>query len=797
MKTKIILSIISFFCVHLIFAQYSLQGSITNPIGEPIPYANIILIKKEHSKFIKGGISNNQGKFLLDNIQKGEYLLQINSLGYKEIEKQLIIVDKDIDFAAIQLEEASYGLDEVVIKTQKPILEQKNDRLTVNVEGSLIGTSGNALEILERLPGVEVSSDGTSLTLNGKSEVGVLINNKLTRVPISSLLQILGSTNGTDIKSIDLIANPSSKYDAEFTGGLININQIKKNTEGTNGNILLGLGYGDGDKQKAGVNWNTRKGKVNFYGNANFDRNDNPRKYTNSATIIDGETQIFNKTISNRNPIITGYSAQLGLDYYINDKITLGALLNGNRSRYQQEVSGNGVITETPGEKTTLNIINTEDSKRDLITSNITLGVKLDSLNTIDFDVDYLNYYNENPTDYDNTFFDPQGNITSNEYFLASKNTPVNVWGGKTNYSKKLTNSITFQLGGKYTHSSLDNTVNVQDLDNGVLIQNQALSEKSSLKENISAAYSSLDWKINEKINLNVGLRYEYSTQDLTLESNGNVLDTEVSELFPSLFISQQLKNQSVLQFSYGRRITRPTYFDLAPFLLFLDPNTFFNGNINLKPSISNSMTVNYKYKKYLASLQFTNEDNAIARKQPVLLQESGQQVITSLNLEYLNTYSLNLTVPIRIAHWWYMDTTFHFAFLEQELNKKRSDDTYFSLKTSQNFNITEDLHLQLYASYNSERLVGVRNIDDFQRVNMSIEKKMKKWGSKIQLSYTDIFGKNLSFNTTEQFNTSFFKYEYEPRVLRITFTHNFGNSKVKKQRKRETSTKEIKKRIR
>jgi len=796
MKKKTTLFIISFFCASLMFAQYEIKGNITDSIGRSIVYANAILLQKSDTKLVKGGISDENGNFLLPNIKKGEYLLKINFVGYKEIEKQLIIINQDIDLGVLQLEEEAYELDKVLIKVKKPILEQKIDRLTVNVEGTLVGTSGNVLEILERLPGVEISSDGSSLMLNGKSEVGVLMNNKLTRIPISSLLQILSSTNAKNIKNIDLITNPPAKYDAEFTGGLININQIKNDIDGTNGSFLFGLGYGDGYKQRAGVNWNMKKNKLNFYGNLNFDRNDNPRTYTNSSIQINQGIQTSRRTISDRKPVISGYMAQLGLDYYINENITLGGMLNGNRSRYKQNVVAEGIIAETDKETTSLKSINTEDSKRDLITANVNLELKLDSLNIIDFDFNYLNYYNENPTDYDNTFFDSQRNITSNEFFTASKKTPVDVWVGKTNYSKKINDRLVLNLGGKYTYSSLNNTVIVKNLVNDVLIQDPELSEKSNLLEKIGALYSSLDWKLDEKTNINFGLRHEYSTQDLKLETKGSVLNSDLNELFPSLFISRNLGNQSALQFSYGRRVTRPTYFDLAPFLLFLDPNTFFNGNIELKPSISNGISFNYKYKKYLASFQFTNENNAIARKQPIFLEDTSQQVITSLNLDFLNTYSVNLTLPFKITSWWDMENSFQMAYLEQKLNGKNNTDNYYSIRMTQNFDLPKNTRLQLFASYNSERLSGVTNIDDFQRVNFLMEKKIEKWDSKIQLSYNNIFGNDISFFTTEELNTSSIVYEYEPRVLRITFVHNFGNSKVKKQKRRETGIKEIKKRI-
>jgi hypothetical protein len=781
--------------IGTLYAQYQVKGKIVDSAGEPISYVNAILLQKDSLKLVKGGITDDSGVFVLRNIAGGEYQLKISLLGFKEIEKALNIT-QNIDLGSIVLAASTEELDEVVIKAEKPVLEQKVDRLIANVEGTLIGNSGNALEVLERLPGIEISPDGSSITLNGRSEVGILINGKLTRIPLSSFLQILSSTNAKDIKNIELITTPPAKYDAEFTGGLININQIRKNDDGANASILVGLGYGDGDKEKAGINWNVRKDKINFYGNANFDRNNSPRSFSNTSTTTQQSIETFNQTTSNRKPIITGLTGQLGLDYYLNEKTTLGVLFNGSSSRFKQTVTGRGFVSETPGDASNLQLVNTEDSTRELIVVNLNLGVQLDSLSKLSFDIDYLNYYNENPTDYDNTFLDASGNILSNEFFTAFKETPVNVWVGKTDYSKRLNSNLNIELGGKYTFSSLDNTVLVQDLINGSLVQNDELSELSNLTENIVALYSSANWKINDKTDVNLGLRYEYSTQDLELQSSGNVLDRKINALFPSLFLSRKFGTKNTLQFSYGRRITRPTYFDLAPFLLFLDPNTFFNGNVELQASISNSFSLSYKYKKYLASFEFTHADNAIARSQSVLLEDTGQQVFTSLNLDYLNTYALNLTIPVRMTSWWNSQNTFQLGYLEQELNNVTSSDLFYSIRSTQDFKLSDDIRLQLFARFNSERLSGVTNINSFNRVNLSLEKKIETWNSRLQISYNNIFGNDYSFTIDEDFNNSFVEYNFEPRVLQLTWTYDFGNSKVKKQRQRTTGSKEIKNRI-
>ncbi|WP_367867786.1 outer membrane beta-barrel protein [Pedobacter sp. WC2423] len=778
---------------NCIYAQYKITGKIFDKNNNPLPFVDV---KANNTRITKVSLTDKDGVYTINNLPASDYEITIHTLLSKEIKKSVTVTDKDLDLGITFIDQEK-NLQEVVITGQKKQqVEQKIDRLVINVEGTPIGISGSALEVLQRLPGVEIGSNGSSITLNGKSEVGVLINDKLTRIPISSLIQILSSTNAKDIEKIELISIPPAKYDAEFTGGLINIKQVKKNTKGTNGSILAGLGFGKKDKEKFGINWNARNNKINFYGDLNYDRNNTPRTFTNSGTSRSSDQSVTsNFTETYRDPIITGYSGRLGLDYYINSKFTFGVLVNGNLNNFKQEASGFNIKNNLNKNYYT-GLFNDEDSDRNLFTSNLNLNYKIDSLQVLNFDVDYLKYLNKAPNNYNNHYFDENGALERNEIFSVTKNTPVAVGVGKIDYSRILSEKIKLDFGGKYTYSKLDNTVLVNDLIDGQYVQNNNLSEKSNLTENISATYLSVDWGADEKTNIKLGLRYEYSTQKLDLLSAGNALDTKLSELFPSLFFSREIGKKSSLQASYGRRVSRPTYFDLAPYVLFLDPNTFYFGNIRLKPSISNILSLNYKFQKYIASVEYSHEKNSIARSQIVFLPESSQQRLTSLNLDYLNTLTFSINAPLKINKWWEMQNSFQLSYINQKIDAQKNDDYFFIIRTTQTFSLPKDFSIQLFSAYNSNRLSGVSKIKQYQRVNLSLDKKIKKMNSSIQLSFNNVFGQNYSFESFEANNSSFVKYSYEPRIIRLTYIYNFGNSKLSKQRKREVSSEEIKNRL-
>ena len=777
-------------------AQNNILGVIKDTNNHRIAFAEVELLNKYDSAILKHIIADSAGCFLFKDIKKGSYKLTITALPFKKKILQIKKDSTDLNIGEIIVAEVRNNeLQSVTITSKKQQIEQKIDRLVVNVSGTPIGISGTALEVLQRLPGVDVNTDGNNITLNGKSQVGVLMNGKLVRIPISSLLQILGSTNAKDIDRIELISNPPSKYDAEFTGGLINIIQIKKETDGSNGTALVGIGYGKRDKQKAGINWNIRKNKTNFYSDLNYDRNANPRIFTNT-NVITRDTIFSYTTTTNRYPVITSYSGRLGLDYFMSKKVTMGMQINGNLNRFKQNVDGKNYIVKNPGKTRAINLLNDENSRRGLFTANINTGIQIDATQNVNVDVDYLHYYNKAPNNYENTFISSTGSIDSTQIFNATKRTPVDVWVGRIDYSRSLNKKMRLDIGTKYTYSTLKNDVLVQDYLGGNYFKNDDLSENSKLIENIFAIYTSVNWDVDKTTKVNLGVRYENSSQNLTLESKGNVLNSPISQVFPTFFLSKNINKKSSLQFSYGRRINRPTYFDLAPFVLFLDPNTFYFGNIKLKPAISNAVSVNYKWTKYFATVEFTNEKNTIATSQSVFLNEKKQQVLTSLNIDYLNTLSLSFILPFKVSKWWDMQNTIQTSYIEQRINSVVDNNLFCILRSTQNFSLPRDINLQLFISYNSKRLLGVSTINDFQRISLSIDKKLKKINSVIQLSFNDIFGRDYSFNSTNNNNNAYVKYGYEPRVFRLTYVYNFGNSKLEKERKRELGSDEIKKRI-
>lgn len=773
---------------NCVLAQSSLTGNVA-PLKSSHVTFNVSLKDLGDSSKVRKIQTDSTRVFKFENLPNGYYQLQVTHIGYRDFTQIIRLFNSQIKIDKIKLEPKDQSLEEVEVIRFRPQFVREIDHIKYNIQGTPIGISGSALEVLQRLPGVEVSPDATSLAINGKNEVGIMMDNKLVRIPLSSLLQILSSTNAQDIESIEIYENPPAQYDADFSGGIIKIKRIKKRGEGVNGSILLGIGYGDKDKEKAGFNLGYQKGRFNLFGDLNYDRNRTPRNFINSSRqVVDGElVELYTNTF--RDPVITGYTGRLGLDFDISPALAISFLTNAYTNRFDQETVG---FSRRSGiEDKDIALYSYEDSKRDLFSANFNTVWKSDSVNTFSWDLDYLYYYNEAPIYYSNLYV---GNDVL-EKLNVSKETPVNVLGTSFQYARGLGKRSNFSVGIKYTKTFMTNNVTVDSLIENENIRNDMLSEYSEYDEGIFAMYTNFDSKIGENTDVKIGLRYENSKYDLKTRSNNKLNSRTMDELFPTFFINHKLSTISSIQFSYGRRINRPTYFDLAPYVLFLDPYTSSFGNINLKPGLSNNFNLNYRRRDYLIGLSYSVEKNAIARSQTVFTDSGDYILFTSLNVDRLNTLSATMNIPIKIAKWWNMQNNIQFSLLDQTMESVKSSDWFYTARTTQNITFPYDIRGQLFVSYNSARKLGVSKLNDFQRVNLSLDREIKRWNCTFQISYNTIFGNDFSRESLRNSNYAYLANNLESRVFRFTFLKKFGKSTLKNSN-RESSVSDIERRL-
>jgi outer membrane receptor for ferrienterochelin and colicin len=322
------------------------------------------------------------------------------------------------------------------------------------------------------------------------------------------------------------------------------------------------------------------------------------------------------------------------------------------------------------------------------------------------------------------------------------------------------------------------------------------------MNENIFAIYSTVSYSLSDKTSIVAGLRYEYMNSVLDSETEKGIIDLHYGELFPTVYFSQKLNKNNTLQLSYSRRIDRPTFNELAPFVVFMTPELFLSGNENLLPAFSTVLKTDYQFKSVILSVSYTDTKNAISRFQPIYNEETDRTYFISKNFDSQKIASAVLTFPIKVTDWWRMQNNFTYIFRKIKTDYEGENLDYgsnnYRINSIQSITVTKKLSAELAGYYQSKSYQGIYEWNPIGRLDIGVQWKLKNENSRFNLNLSDVFKTNIIRYTADVpelniYNT--WMLDFEPRVLRLTFTHNFGNTAVK-ARKRNTASDEEQKRI-
>ncbi|MEM6813242.1 MAG: outer membrane beta-barrel family protein [Bacteroidota bacterium] len=790
---------------HLSFAQIDIFGQVEDMKNEPLSFANVILLQATDSTLVKGTITDMDGTFIISDVSKGRYLLNVSMIGFKPFYSEVKVGETDISLGSILMQEGAQQLDEVVVKSVKPIYNQKIDRLIINVESSILSSGSSALEILERSPGVVVNRQSGSIAIIGKDGVQVLINGKPSYLPKSSIVQLLEGMNSNNIESIELITTPPARFDAEGNAGFINIVLKKQPDDGLNGSYSLSGGVGNGTNTSNDISFNYRKGKFNVFGNYSFFRNDQGQIFTFNRSFINEDNRLSDlMTVSERDPIQRNHNVRFGIDYEISNKTIIGLLLGGYDNKWTMEAVNQINETENSEPNSFAILINSERNQWQHFSSNFNLKHNFEENEFINFNVDYLHYYNENPTNYVNTIFDSENIFLSEEFIISDKTTPINFLVSSADYSKGINDNFKLEAGIKVVSSNFNNDVVVETSEDGqMFIEDPTLTSRSNLDEKIVAAYTSVDYILTNRINLKLGLRFEHTDSELDSDREGIVVDRSFGNLFPSAYVSYKANDTLSFNLSYSRRITRPTFNDLAPFVIFVDPNTFFAGNPALQPAFSNSLKFDVNYRSLLLSLQYSMENESIAGYQERLDDTVNRLFFETVNLDNTNIFTVTLGLPLTVTNWWkiqnnvtYLNTKVSNIFDGSEFKVQQHT---FNLNNTHSFLLTENLSSEINLNYFGPSLFGFVKYDEIFRMDIGIQKDFgDKWGT-LTFNINDLWDSFFYTGGTsipEQNLSTNNLWDRSNRTFSLTYTNFFGNNKLKSERKRKTGAEEEKKRI-
>ena len=754
--------------------------------------------------------TDENGELNVSKLPLGRFILALQSTGFKptKITLEEITADSKIDLGTLTLLPLSTELAEVKVTATKPFIEKKLDKTIVNVENSAMAAGNTTMELLERSPGVIVDKDG-NISLRGKSGAMIMIDGKISYLTGADLANYLKNLPADQITQLEIMANPSSRYDAAGTGGIINIKLKKNSNIGLNGSANATIAQGIYSRQSTGMNLNYRKNGWNWFGNGSvvnrkmLERNSLTRNFT-------AQNEVWENSFAFKN---LNQSTQLkgGVDWYYSKKTTVGILASGNFNQYTLREGLNQTIQFTGNGTalTRLNTYNNVGNPSNNYAVNFNFKHNFDSTGReLTIDLDYARFIDNSRT-----------NLRSQ--FLKGDFSPMKADSLLSNNAKSFIDQYSFKLdyvipsflkskwgtGLKSSYVKTDNDLRFQGKNEGepafTFLTGQ--SNQFIYTEQIHAAYLNTERAIG-KFSYQIGLRGEWTLADgvsqaYTAVSKDSTFHRDYAQLFPSAFFQYDVSKNHSLGFNYSRRIDRPSYGDLNPFVFFLDNYTYKVGNPLLTPQLTNSIELSHTYMgAFSTTLGYSHTTNVITEilKQDTQARKSFQ---TSANMAERTNYSLGFSLPIPIANWWSSNTDIYFNRAElvgkvENANLSPSNNQFY-FNSNHIFTLPKNYRFEIGGNYFSGGLESAFIFGAGGSLNVGIQKTVLNKRGVIRLNAQDIL-------YTSNPNV-FIKYgdlditvrpRQDSRVIRINFSYRFGNMSIKGARERATGLEAEKSRV-
>lgn len=777
--------------------QSIINGVVTDTKGSPLTSASVLLFKTQDSLLIRSTVTEEKGRYAFKDLSGGKYYITISNIGFEQKQSKSFLLASSQNYYCdtTRLLPVQKQLDAVVVTSRKAnFIETKMDKTILNIENSAVAAGASVFEVLEKSPGVYSDKNG-NLSMQGKSGVQVLIDGRPTYMSNGDLTVLLKNMQSDEVQSIELITNPSSKYDASGNAGIINIKTKKNKNYGTNGTLSAGTGYGKEPKATTGISLNNRSKNLNLFGNYNYSYNKNSRTLIidrealkNGVTTYLGQDGIqYNESNTHR--------FKLGADYSLNKNSMVGFLVNGTESFEHQHAVNNTLMGRQKGQSDS-SLYADNNFKQHYRNNSYNLNFK-STLNEkgaeLTIDADYSKYSSQVNSLFRNFYYTATMEKLKDP-LLAKNNTSsvIAIKSLKADYSNPVSASLKLETGAKVSMISSDNDLRYAVLNGVDWHQGASKSNHFIYDENILAAYvnASKEWK---STSVQAGLRAEYSNTRGNSLTDHKIVKRNYLDFFPSVFIKQQLSASQTIGFSYSRRIQRPDYESLNPFVYTIDEYTYQKGNPFLNPEYNNSFEMSYQLKnKYMVQVGYTASKDAFS---DVILADTANKALyqTSKNIDRQKNYRLSISVPFQIAKWWKVTNNFNAI----EMNIKSPDlegqplnvsQFYVVLNSNQIFKINNDFTAELNGKFISPMLDGTIKLQSEFTLDAGVGKSVLNKKGNLKLGLTDLLNTKMQRVSGVYPGVHYaLKQKYETRILRLSFTYRFGNNNVKASRDKKT----------
>lgn len=790
MKNLFLLLSICFSSITLSNAQ-AIKGQVVDDKGEGVFYATVALHSADDKTLIKGASTDDEGYFLLSNTEAGDYFITISMLGFKDNTLETFThPDPSNAELKVTLVEDAALLETVEIVDKLPLLEQKADKLIVNVEGNVTNTSGSLLDVMRKVPGMIVINDRLSIV--GAGSPTILLNGKSTQyMDVESLLKDMP---GDNIKKVEIIHQPGAEYEASGSGPIINIIMKKNSLFGTNGSITAGIGKGDLWDYTTGLNLSHYEGNLNITGGIGYTRNAYveglgiTRRISSVSENIDGE---YDQLTEDRIKPKT-YRGNLRIDWDVTSKHRLGfeTKYYNNTNNYTATNITNVDIYDDTISDYSLSTDNVKNKGWNYRSINPYYIFEIDSSGQkIELDINQAQYNVQGMNTLITTSTIDSG-LDQQRYNQPGE---TKIFASSIDYTKPVSQNVTFKLGAKYSMANLDNDLQSANWVDDAWKNNEQQSNHYLFDEKVYATYGKAEWTQGEWSGT-AGLRYENSEsigESLTLDSK---LTRNISKFFPSMALTRNIGSGLSATTSYSYRIDRPRYYTLNPFVYYLDPFTYEQGNQNLRPELTHSakFTVSMEGQPFF-NIQYKKSKDAIVE---VTEQDPNSQEArkTDVNFDSRSTLSGMLILPLDIIPG--MNGYVGTIVSKNEFNSFYSDAIFERSKWNTTlfmqveFKLPADINAELGGWYQGSNQEGIFNSEWLYGTSFGMSKKFLDNKLKVSVGVEDFASRYWNATVDYQQDMDIISTWQTP-VYNMRISYKFGNQHLKSKKKNRTSASE------
>ncbi|TMI96094.1 MAG: TonB-dependent receptor [Bacteroidetes bacterium] len=773
--------------IHAQSKAGKVRGTVIDGNAKTIESSTVTLLRAKDSSVAKMGMADKNGRFEFENISEGKYLVSISAVGHQKGYSEIFEVTPEknsIELKTIELVPQTKELTGVTVSARKPLIEQKIDRTIVNVDAAVSNVGATALEVLEKSPGITVDKDG-NISLKGKQGVQVYIDGRPSYLSGQDLVNLLRNMSATQLDQIEIMTNPPAKYDAAGNSGIINIKTKKNKQVGFNGNATAGYSQGKYWRTNESLNMNYRNGKFNAFMNYGFNKNYGFQELTIHRTYLhpDKSVDALFDQVAFMPRSGSSNNLKFGLDYFVDKKTTLGFLASGFIDP-EHQLNYNTSYLKNAGNFVDSIVYSTSDTRDKWKNGSLNLNFRHEFDSTgreLTADLDYSKYLSTNNQLFINASFNPNGTKRGQTDLLGDLPVDINIYSAKMDYTHPLKKQAKIEAGVKSSYVNTDNEANYFNLAGSDWQIDYNKTNRFQYRENINAAYINFS-KQYKKLGVQAGLRFENTNYKGHQLGNAQRADSSFNHnynsVFPTIFLSYAANQKNQFGFNVGRRIDRPAYQDLNPFLFFLDNYTYESGNPFLKPQYSTNIELSHTYKGFLTTtLNYSRTKNFFTE---TFEQVDHATIVRNGNIGVRQNAGISVSAQVQPKKWWsaslygnYNYNTFKGELFGEQIKVNASNILF---NVSNQFKFNKGWSAELSGFYRSRGIEGQIVIEPLGQMSTGVSKQVLKGKGTVRLNVRDIFYTNwvkgsINFQSTE----ATFKNKRDSRVAGIAFTYRFG----------------------